>query len=230
MKNKAPYFTPFEKILLSFSLLVTVLVFVIFDRSNYLNMLASMLGIVAVIFCAKGNPIGQALIIAFGMMYAYISFTYAYYGEMLTYLGMTTPMAIYALISWIRNPYGTSHSEVKVGKIGGRDIALLIPLTLLVTLLFYFILKHLGTSNLLVSTFSVSTSFVAVYFSARRSPLYALGYALNDVVLIILWIMASIEDSSYVSVVVCFSIFLLNDMYGFFNWQWMKKRQSINKI
>ena len=225
MKNKPSYFTPFEKILLSFSLIVTVLVFVIFDRSNYLNMLASLLGIVAVIFCAKGNPIGQGLIIIFGMMYAYISYTYSYYGEMLTYLGMTTPMAIYALVSWLRNPYGASHSEVKVNKLGGRDYIILIPLVVLVTVVFYFVLKHLGTSNLLVSTFSVSTSFIAVYFSARRSPLYALGYALNDVVLIALWLLASATDPSYVSVVVCFSIFLLNDMYGYFNWVRIEKRQ-----
>ena len=62
-------------------------------------------------------------------------------------------------------------------------------------------------------------------FPPAEAPLYALGYALNDVVLILLWLLASATDPSYVSVVVCFSIFLLNDMYGYFNWVRIEKRQ-----
>ncbi len=230
MKKALSYFTKFESALLLFSVLITFTVFSIFDGENYLAMIASLLGIVALIFCAKGNPVGQALIIIFGLMYAYISLTYAYYGEMITYLGMTTPMAVYALISWIKNPYEGNRAEVKINKISRKDIILLVPLTVAVTVAFYFILKHLGTSNLLISTFSVSTSFAAVYLSAKRSPFYALAYALNDVVLIILWILASAKDTSYVSVVVCFFVFLVNDIYGYFNWHKMEKSQSKTAI
>lgn len=51
----------------------------------------------------------------------------------------------------------------------------------------------------------------------------ALGYASNDIVLIILWILASIKDPGYIPVVVNFLIFFLNDMYGFICW---KKRET----
>jgi nicotinamide mononucleotide transporter PnuC len=139
---------------------------------------------------------------------------------------MSVPMAIYALVTWVKHPYEGNHAEVKINKMRKKDFILLIPLTGAVTVAFYFILKYLGTSNLLVSTFSVSTSFSAVYLTSKRSPFYALAYALNDIVLIILWILASISDRSYVSVVACFSIFLLNDIYGFFNWLKMQKTQT----
>ena len=43
--------------------------------------------------------------IVFSLLYGVVSFTFAYYGEMITYLGMTAPMALFALISWMRNPY-----------------------------------------------------------------------------------------------------------------------------
>ena len=88
------------------------------------------------------------------------------------------------------------------------------PLTALVTVVFYFILAYFGTANLIPSTLSVGTSFLAVYLSARRSPFYALAYAANDIVLIVLWIMASLSDIRYISVVVCFVAFLFNDMYA----------------
>jgi nicotinamide riboside transporter PnuC len=102
-------------------------------------------------------------------------------------------------------------------------------LTLGVTILFYFILDAFGTANLLVSTFSITTSFLAVYLTFRRSPYFALAYATNDVVLIILWILASLQTIKYLSVVVCFIAFLFNDIYGFISWQRMKKRQSLGQ-
>ena len=99
-------------------------------------------------------------------------------------------------------------------------------LALLVTVLFYFILKVLNTANLFFSTLSITTSFVASYLTFLRSPYYALGYSANDVVLIILWILASVEDISYLPMVACFIMFLFNDLYGFYNWRRMQKRQG----
>ena len=70
------------------------------------------------------------------------------------------------------------------------------------------------------------TSFIAVYLTFRRSPYFALAYAANDIVLIILWVLASIHDIRYISVVVCFVAFLVNDIYGFISWRKMKIRQQ----
>lgn len=226
MKKIFPSFTKFEIFLVIFSIVTISLTFFIFDGENYLAMISSLIGAIGIIFCAKGNPIGQGLFIIFGLLYGYISATYAYWGEMLTYLCMSVPMAIYSLITWLRNPYEDDHSEVKVNAIKRKDVLLLIPLTIGVTVAFYFILKYLGTSNLLVSTFSVSTSFSAVYLTSKRSPFYALAYALNDIVLIILWTLASITSTSYVSVLVCFLIFLINDLYGYYNWIRMQRSQA----
>ena len=97
-----------------------------------------------------------------------------------------------------------------------------------ITILFYFVLEHFNTANIVPSTISVTTSFIAVYLTFRRSPLFALAYASNDIVLIILWVMASVYDIRYFSVVVCFVAFLVNDIYGYISWQKMKIRQSEN--
>ena len=228
MKKKSLlfYFTKFELALLSSSILLIISAFLIFDRQNYLNLIASLLGVVSLIFCAKGNPIGEGLIIIFSIFYGIISYAFAYYGEMITYLGMTTPMAIFALISWLRNPYNGNHSEVRVNTVKRGEFIFLFFLTVLVSLLFYFILGALETANLLVSTLSVTTSFAAVYLTARRSHYFTVAYALNDLILIILWVCAAFTDISAISMVVCFVVFLANDIYGFTNWQRMKKRQE----
>ena len=103
---------------------------------------------------------------------------------------------------------------------------IMLVFAIVVTVLFYFILKFLGTANLLFSTFSITTSFMASYLSYMRSPYYAIAYAGNDIVLIVLWVLASIQDISYLPMVLCFVMFFANDIYGFINWKRMRKRQE----
>ena len=177
------YFSKAELLLYISSVTLITASFLLFDRANYLTLLASLIGATSLIFCAKGNPIGQVLIILFSIIYAVISFTCAYYGEMITYLGMTAPMAVIALISWIKHPYNGNHSEVCVNGISKKETAFMFVLAALVTVAFYFILSRLGTSNLAPSLFSVTTSFIAVYLTFRRSPFFAVAYAANDIVL-----------------------------------------------
>ena len=220
------YFSKFEWLLWSLSCLLILVFFVCFDGSNYLTLTASLIGVTSLILNAKGNPIGQALMVLFSLLYGWISWRFAYYGEMITYVGMTGPMALAALCSWLRHPYQGKRSQVAVGKLQSFEYWLMPLLTALVTFVFYFILKYFDTANLFPSTLSVTTSFVAVYLTFRRSPLFALAYASNDVVLIVLWIMASISDVRYLSVVVCFLAFFANDIYGYISWQKMKIRQN----
>ena len=219
------HFTKAELLLWGSSVVLILLSFLIFDRANYMTLAASLIGVTSLIFNAKGNPIGQALMIVFSLLYGIISYRFAYYGEMVTYLGMTAPMALFALISWLRNPYKGNKAEVAVNRLGTVEWTIMLILSALVTILFYFILDYFDTANMLPSTLSVTTSFIAVYLTYRRSPYFALAYAANDIVLIVLWILASIEDISYLSVMICFVLFLVNDIYGYISWRKMEQRQ-----
>lgn len=220
------YFTKGELALWLSSLVLILVSFFLFDGKSYMTLAASLIGVTSLIFNAKGNPFGQFLMVIFSLLYGIISYTFAYYGEMLTYLGMTMPMAIFALVSWLRHPYRGNHAEVQVNTLSRRELCRMGVASLLVTALFYFVLAYFHTENIIPSTISVTTSFLAVYLTFRRSPLYALGYAANDVVLIILWVLATLDDSRYISVVVCFVAFLFNDLYGYISWQRMQQRQT----
>ena len=227
--NLFRYFSKGEWLLWGGSVSLILLFFLLFDRESYLPLTASLIGVTSLIFSAKGNPVGQGLMVVFSLLYGVISFTFSYYGEMITYLGMTMPMAVFALVSWLKNPYQGNRAQVEVNSLEKKEIALMWGLTAVVTALFYFILAYFQTANLFFSTLSVTTSFVAVYLTFRRSPYFALAYAANDVVLIVLWVLASLQEIRYLSVTVCFAVFLVNDLYGFFSWQRMKKRQVCNK-
>lgn len=220
------YFTVGEKLLWISSVGLILLSHFLFSGDGVLTLIASLVGVSSLLFNAKGHWFGQCLMILFSLLYGVISFSFSYYGEMITYLGMTAPMAVAALLSWLWHPYGKGHSTVKVARLSGRDALVMLLSTLAVTVLFYFILKALHTAHLIPGTVSIATSFLAAYLTYKRSPLFALAYAANDLVLILLWLLAAMTDPSYISVAVCFVVFLFNDMYGFLSWSRMKKSQS----
>ena len=225
MKNILKTFTVTEIVIWISSVIVVSLSYVISGAGDILTIFASLIGVTGLIFVAKGYVFGQVLCIFFALIYGIISLSYRYYGETITYLCMSLPVALAAVISWFKHPYKES-AEVEVSDLTPKKVTLLSVLTLAVTTAFYFILSALGTENLVISTVSVATSFAASSLTVLRSPYYAVVYGINDIVLIVLWILASIEQISYLPMVLCFIMFLFNDMYGFYNWLRIRKRQK----
>lgn len=194
------------------------------EGKDILTLIGSLIGVTALIFVSKGYPLGQALVVIFSVFYGIISFFFTYYGEMITYLGMTAPIAAVALVQWIRHPFEDSQT-VTVNKASQKQLIILGILAVLVTIAFYFILGALGNANLIVSTLSITTSFIAASLTVLRSAAYAIWYAANDLVLVVLWVLATLTQISYLPMVVCFVMFFINDMYGFFNWRRLSRDQ-----
>lgn len=225
MENPFKSLSKFEWILWLTSVAVTFLSYFV-NGDGILNLIASLIGATALIFVAKGQVIGQMMCIIFALLYGYISLECRYYGEMITYVFMSGPMALISTITWLKNPYKEGKGEVKVRKkLLPMDIVIMSLLSILVTIAFYFILKFFGTANLILSTVSITTSFLACWLTMLRSPYYALAYAANDIVLIGLWVSVAITDLSYLPMIICFVVFLANDIYGFYNWKRISKRQ-----
>ena len=225
MKNPFRDLTKFEFILWLTSVVVVCFSFLFPEEKDYLTLIASLIGVTALIYVAKGYVIGQVLSVVFAVFYGIISFYFRYFGEVITYLCMTAPIAIMAVISWIRHPYRDT-KEVEINKMTKSQCAVMWVFAIAVTVLLYFVLKAFNTANLLFSTISVTTSFLASYMTFMRSPWYGIGYAANDIVLIVLWVLASIVNPSYIPMILCFVMFLVNDLYGFYNWRRIKNRQK----
>jgi len=225
MKNPFRDLSRFEWTLWLTSVAVITLSFILSGGGDWLSMTASLIGVTALIFVAKGYVLGQVLTVVFAVFYGVVSYFFRYYGEMITYLGMTAPSAVATAIAWMRHPYQDSR-EVEVCRVTLVQVRNLILLTAAATALFYFVLRAMGNASLIVSTISIATSVVAACLTFMRSLYYALGYAANDLVLIVLWSIAAAQDISCLPMLLCFVMFLLNDLYGFFNWRRMMKRQS----
>jgi nicotinamide mononucleotide transporter PnuC len=224
--NPFKTFKPLDYIVWFSSLAIILVYSLVVEEKNALSIITSLIGASSLIFVAKGHPIGQFIIIIFATLYGIKSLTFHYYGEFITYVFMSLPVALLTAISWLKHPFEKGQGEVKVENLNAKKWLTLVFSTIVVTTIFYFVLKALSTPNLIVSTISIATSFSACMMLLFRSPYYAVFYGVNDIVLIVLWSMACKQDITYLPLVVCFCVFLLNDTYGFISWLLMKKHQQ----
>lgn len=218
MSNPFKLFTKRDYILWIVSLVIVLVSNILPGQIDVVTLIATLLGATSLMFLAKGNAWTHILTTVFCILYGVVSYRYRYWGEIVTYLGMTMPMAIWSLITWLRNP-SKEEGVVEIRHLTKKGWAGVFLFNVVVTMLFYFILSFLQTPNLVFSTLSIFTSFGAATLTMLRSSYYALWYAGNDIVLIILWIFASLENPIYIPMIANFGIFLVADLYGFWNWK-----------
>ncbi len=227
MKNPFKDLNKREWIIYISSLVVVTASNFVSGKVDIINFLGTIIGVTALIFIAKGNVFGQVLSVIFGVLYSITAIKYKYYSEIITYLGMTAPLAVISIITWFKNPYKKGENVVKIRLLSIKEGFFLIALTSAVTFVFYFVLEYLETPNLIVSTFSIATSFMASYLMVRRISYYAVAFMCNDLVLIVLWVLASFDDITYLSMVACFTAFLVNDLYAFCCWKIRERKQGL---
>lgn len=217
----------FEILLLSISLAATATIFFLGREKNPWSLLSSVFGIVCVIFTAKGNPVAQYLSIVFAVFYSVVSYQSRYYGEMLIYLFLMIPIHVACIVSWIRHRRDPESAEVRINSLRAREYLLLGMADCIVTVAFYFLLKALGTDELIVSTISLVSSVSAAYLMLRRSEYYAVCFIVNDIILLILWGLRVYHYGvSSLPTLITFVVFLINDVYGFLAWRKRRRRQN----
>lgn len=82
-----------------FSLLVVTVSIILSPDLHLPTLLASLIGVTALIFVARGDVWGQILTVVFAILYSVTSLEFHYYGELITYAGMTLPIAAMSVVT-----------------------------------------------------------------------------------------------------------------------------------
>ena len=215
----------FEIILLVSSVLITVMFGIIF-KSDILTVVTSLVGILCALLLAKGLVSGQLVGIAIVILYSLVSYKNGFYGEMIIYIGIMLPMYVWGIFEWIKHKNSKTNS-IEVNEISKKEWAIVSFIAVILFVVFYFLLKKLRTSELIVSTLSVVDNLFAVYLLARRSKYGFVSYIVNDLILILLWGIPVIQGNLLLLPMLMNPVVnLVNDSYGVINWTKLQKEQS----
>lgn len=224
LKDYFKLWNKFEMILVLLGT-VGVIVFGCIFKSTILVMIYSITCIITAMLQAKGRVESQFMSILVCLIYSYISYTNRYYGEVIFYMIIMLPMSIGGIISWLTNKSDKTKS-VEVNKIKFKECIFIAIISVMSFIGLYYILKFFNTSELVVSTFSMIASLLAVYLLVRRSKYCFIFYLINDIILIILWGLPIISGNLlFIPMVIDPFILLISDSYGVFNWNKIEKEQ-----
>ena len=228
MKEKLKEFfrnwTIFEICLLVLSPIIVLTVGIVF-HSDALTIITSIVGICCALLLAKGFVLGQFFGVSIVVLYSIVSFRNAFYGEMIIYIVIMLPMYIWGIIEWIKHKNNRTGS-VEVNTIKWKEWLIISLCAVAIFVGFYFLLKTLNTSELIISTLSVVDNVFAVYLLARRSRYGFVSYIMNDLILIVLWGIPVIQGNLLVLAMLINPIVnLVNDSYGVVNWTKLQRKQ-----
>ena len=215
----------FEKNFLICGLLVSVLSSIIF-KGTVIDTLYTSLYLITALLMSKGKV--ECYFVGFVSVFFYgiISFNQGYYGELIITVFLTFPIMIIGIISWLKHK-DKEEDTVIISSLSKREITISLLLQFVLFWVYYFILKVFNTDLLIISTLSVVTSVLASYFEARRSELSLFCYIANDLIIITLWLIPVLNgQTELVSVLVGPILLLINDIYGSYNWNRLKKQQK----
>ena len=225
MKNVFKDWTIFEICLLVISPIIVLSVGIVF-HSDALTIITSIVGIICALLLAKGFVLGQFFGVAIVVLYSIVSFKNAFYGEMIIYIVIMLPMYIWGIVEWVKHKNNKTES-VEVNSIKWKEWLIVSFCAVAIFVGFYFLLKALNTSELIVSTLSVVDNVFAVYLLARRSKYGFVSYIVNDLILIVLWGIPVLYGNLLVLAMLINPIVnLVNDSYGVINWTRLQKKQK----
>ena len=207
----------YEKIwLFLFTIIIISLSF--YWKDSFIGILASLSGIWCVVLIAKGKIINYYFGIINVIAYAYIAYNQQYYGEVMLNMIYFFPMQFVGIYLWKKRRISNNKNAIKIVYMTNKQRVLWLVVTVVATILYGFVLKHLGGNLPFIDSSSTVMSVIAMILMVFVFVEQWVLWILVDIVSIIMWITVMMNGGNDIAVLVMWTAFLVNAIYGLYNW------------
>lgn len=221
IKNFFSDWTIFEKCWLFLSAGIIISLSFVWGDS-VIALISSIAGVISVVLCAKGKILNYAFGMVQALTYAYLCFNARIYGEVMYNLLMV-PMIIIGFLSWKKN-MAEDNAEVKARNLTVKGWIILVIATICAIAAYCGILQLLGGEFAFTDATSTVLSVIATVLMITRFSEQWLMWILVNIVSVILWIQVLAGgDLNAITLLVMWSAYLFNSVYGYTNWRKMSK-------
>lgn len=228
IKNYFKNWNLFEILFLIISISGAI-VFAVLSNCWWIEWLTSITSLLFVLLIAKGKSEGYIFGFITTIFYCIVSFRYAYYGEIIISIFLTTPLNILGLMAWRKHfvKDTTNQKIVEIASVTKKEKIILFVSQAVLSVGYYFLLKAFNTEFLFISTLSVVTSLIGTYLLLRRCNLNWIFWIINASLLILLWgYIYYLNGFSSISMLWLCIMTFVNNIYGYINWLRLEKSQK----
>jgi len=217
----------FELIWLS---VFTIIIFglSIYWKDSIIGLIASLTGIWNVVLVAKGKISNYYFGIVAVTTYAYTAYNQQYYGEVMLNMLYFFPMQFIGLYLWKKKGNSSQQSEIKVRYMTNKQRTIWFFVTGLAIILYGFILQKLGGNLPFIDSSSTVMSIIAMILMVFIFVEQWILWILVDIVSIIMWVSVLVKGGNDIAILIMWIAFLVNAIYGLYNWIKIEKQNRIN--
>ena len=189
----------------------------IYNPDSILGMVSGISGIICNVFVSKGKISNYFFGLIFAYTYFYISLGANFLGEMNTTLYVYIPAQFIGYFLWKANMQKEQNSDAVIAKaLTVKGWIGLLAFLIIGTLLFVEILNYYGGSSTGLDGLSTIIVVAAQALMVLRYREQWLLWILLNIISIALW-------AENTSMYVMYSAYLLNSLYGYYNWSKLQK-------
>jgi nicotinamide mononucleotide transporter len=198
------------------------------DWSTVLSIVTCLTGLWCVILVAKGRIFNYYLGIVNVLGYAWISYQYQLYGEVMLNAGYFLPMQFVGLWIWMKNRNTAVKDAVIVKFLSFLGRAWWATLSALALTVYAIILDGMGDPLPWLDSASTVLSIIAMILMAWRYMEQWILWIVVDIVSVIMWYLTiDANGARDIAMLVMWSAYLINAVYGFIMWIKMYQRQRV---
>lgn len=216
MKKYIGQWSAFELIWLGIFCSIAIVI-TIASKDTLFGFLIFLSGVFCVVFAAKGNILTYPIGIFNTLGYAWLSWRNGLYGEVGLYMGFFLPTSI---IGWYLWRSHSQHLIVAMRKLTWSSVFLLAIMSAIAALILGYSLSFIATQNTpYIDAATTVLSITATLLMMLRYREQWLAYIILNILAVIMWIYRLIHGSQDgMMMIVMWSAFLINAVYGFYNW------------
>jgi nicotinamide mononucleotide transporter len=196
---------------------------------SLIGLVSSISGMLCVVLVAKGKIANYYFGIVQTLTYAYIAYGYGLYGEVMLNALFYFPIQFIGIYLWKKNKTDqvVKGEDVKVKSLTKTGWLYTVLSILILTAAYGFFLKYLGGKFVWNDAATNVLSIAAQILMLKRFAEQWLLWIAVNVLSITLWLSALIsQGGNDFSMLVMWSAFLVNSIYGYVNWRKLYQKQS----
>jgi nicotinamide mononucleotide transporter len=195
---------------------------------SLLGLISSISGMLCVVSVAKGKIANYYFGIVQTLTYAYIAYGYGLYGEVMLNALFYFPVQFIGIYMWKKNKteHGVKGEDVIISSLTKKGWFYTVLSILILTIGYGFFLKFLGGNLVWTDSATNVLSIAAQILMLKRYTEQWLLWISVNVLSIFLWLGALIsQGGNDFSMLVMWSAFLVNSIYGYLNWRKLSIKQ-----
>ena len=216
-RNYFDDWTLFEKVwLATFTSLVLVLSYMWVDTP--LGIFVSLSGMMTVVLVAKARISNYVWGIPNVIGYAYLAYGWQFYGEVMLNLLFFLPMQFIGWYQWTRPTYKKSDDEIYVRFLTNRGRTVVLVGSVALIIAYGVFLDYIGGNLPYFDSTSTVLSIIAMFLMVKAYMEQWVLWIMVNLASIYLWLFVLIEGGVEVTILLMWTAFLFNAIYGWYNW------------